>query len=131
MRRFRKLTPAQLQSLIISLNTKPAPKPKPVIDGAALYNSNCAACHGPLASSRVKGATAARINRAIGTKGRMRRFKSLTQAKVAAIAKALAGGTSSGSGTYGGSCAACHIANGGLKPGVGKMPGGEREGNDD
>ena len=138
MGRFRKLTPAQLQSLIIALNTKvapkpvPAPKPKPVVNGATLYNNRCAGCHGQLASSKVKGATAARINSAIrANRGGMSRFKALTQAQVAAIAKALAGASSSGTGTYGGSCATCHNASGSLKAGAGSMPGVEPEGSDD
>ena len=132
MRKFRKLTAAQLQSLIIALNTKPAPKPKPVIGGAALYSSKCASCHGPLATSKVKGKTAAQVQGAIGSVRAMGAFKSLTQDQVAAIAKALAGTpASSGSGTWGGSCAACHNSNGSVKPGAGSMPGGEPEGSDD
>ena len=42
-----------------------APTPTPVTDGAALYASNCAGCHGALASSAKAGATAARTQTAI------------------------------------------------------------------
>ena len=35
------------------------------LDGAALYTANCAGCHGPLATSTVKGATAAQIQSAL------------------------------------------------------------------
>ncbi|HEX5774210.1 MAG TPA: cytochrome c, partial [Geomobilimonas sp.] len=39
--------------------------PAATLDGAALYGSKCASCHGVLASSNKKGATAARIQTAI------------------------------------------------------------------
>jgi hypothetical protein len=40
---------------------EPTPAPAPTLDGAALYGSRCAGCHGSLASSAVAGATAASI----------------------------------------------------------------------
>jgi mono/diheme cytochrome c family protein len=58
----------------------------PVLDGAALYASTCASCHGPLATSSKKGRTAAQITSAGMTKG-------LTAAQVQAVAAALAGTT--------------------------------------
>jgi fibronectin type 3 domain-containing protein len=75
-----------------------SPAPPPVIDGAALYNSFCSGCHGSLASSEKRGATAARITNAIsGNDGGMgTRFNpntgtvaKLTTEQIAAIAAAL------------------------------------------
>lgn len=72
----------------------PAPtasSPAPTIDGAALYASSCAGCHGALASSNVKGATAAGIQAAItANSGGMGRLSSLTPAQVSGIAAAIA-----------------------------------------
>ncbi len=70
----------------------PAPVPSPVpvsIDGAALYNSNCSGCHGPLASSSKRGSSASTIQGAINGVGSMSGMKSLTAAQVQAIATAL------------------------------------------
>ncbi len=54
----------------------------PPIDGAALYTQTCAGCHGPLASSSVRGKTAAQITAAGMTQG-------LSAAQVQAVADAL------------------------------------------
>ena len=62
-------------------------------DGAALYGSNCASCHNPLATSSKKGRTAAQTQNAINNNtGGMgtSSLRSLTSAQVAAIATALA-----------------------------------------
>lgn len=71
----------------------PAPAastPAPAIDGAALYASSCAGCHGPLASSTMKGKGAAEIQAAINAKtGGMGVLSSLTPAQVQAIAREL------------------------------------------
>ena len=64
------------------------------IDGAALYSSKCARCHGQLANSAKKGASAARIQTAISKVSSMRSLSSLTSAQIKAIATAL-GSTSS------------------------------------
>src|SRR5690349_21492278 len=53
------------------------------IDGAALYTSTCAGCHGPLATSAKLGRTAAQITAAGMTWG-------LSAAQIQAIAAALA-----------------------------------------
>jgi mono/diheme cytochrome c family protein len=65
----------------------------PVVDGAALYTQYCASCHGALASSSKKGATASQIQSAINSVGAMSSLKSLTSAQVSAIAAALSGST--------------------------------------
>lgn len=58
------------------------------IDGAALYTQNCGSCHGPLASSTKRGATAAQITSALATIAAMQSI-SLTSDQIAAIAAAL------------------------------------------
>jgi len=59
-------------------------------DGAALYTSNCAVCHGYLATSTKKGAAADQIQSAIDTVSAMQSLTSLTSSQVQAIATALA-----------------------------------------
>ena len=60
-------------------------------DGAALYANKCGSCHGQLAASRKKGATADRIQSAISRNaGGMGYLSTLTAAEVQAIADALA-----------------------------------------
>jgi fibronectin type 3 domain-containing protein len=74
------------------------PAPPPVIDGAALYDQLCSGCHGPLASSEKRGATASDITNAITQNfgGMGTRFNpntgtvaKLTPEQIAAIAAAL------------------------------------------
>jgi len=61
------------------------------LDGAALYTSNCAGCHGPLATSGKNGATVLRIRTAIGNNiGNMGTFSTLSADQIQAIADALA-----------------------------------------
>ncbi|MBT1070249.1 putative Ig domain-containing protein [Pelotalea chapellei] len=60
------------------------------LNGAALYATNCAGCHGPLATSSKRGSTAAQIQAAInGNVGGMGFLSVLTSAEVQAIATAL------------------------------------------
>ncbi len=60
-------------------------------NGAALYNTNCSGCHGPLASSAKLGRTATQIQNAINSnKGGMGYLNTLTAADIQAIAAALA-----------------------------------------
>ena len=60
------------------------------VDGAALYDTNCAACHGALASSSKKGRTAAQTQSAINNNiGGMGYLSALTSEQVKAIANAL------------------------------------------
>lgn len=67
--------------------------PPPPPDGAALYAASCASCHGPLASSEKRGATASAIQAAIaGDTGGMgtAALRALSPAQLSAIAAALA-----------------------------------------
>ncbi|MGB7904780.1 MAG: c-type cytochrome, partial [Steroidobacteraceae bacterium] len=70
----------------------PPPPPPPSIDGAALYKTNCQACHGaikPIFSRNARDAV--KIQNAIDSnKGGMGSLKSLTAAEVQAIAAAVA-----------------------------------------
>jgi mono/diheme cytochrome c family protein len=69
----------------------PVVPPPTTIDGAALYASRCAACHGALATSTKIGATLARTQAAItGNVGGMGTLSSLSTDELQAIAKALA-----------------------------------------
>jgi len=69
----------------------PAPTPTPTIDGAALYGTSCAGCHGPLDTSSKRGATVARIQSAIAAgMGGMGSLSSLSAAQLQAIVDALA-----------------------------------------
>lgn len=113
-----------------AVGTTPAPAPVPGIDGAALYASGCAGCHGPLATSAKKNRTTAQIQNAItGNAGGMgtASLMALSAAQVQAIAAALAGSTppsttpppviTDGGTLYGMNCAACHgaLASSGVK----------------
>ncbi|MBI4294220.1 MAG: fibronectin type III domain-containing protein [Betaproteobacteria bacterium] len=66
------------------------------INGAALYGTNCAGCHNPLATTEKRGATAAEISAGIAGVSSMRNSIlatnggiPLTQAQIAAIAAAM------------------------------------------
>lgn len=62
----------------------------PAIDGAALYSQYCAGCHGALASSNKRKATASQIQAGIsGNIGGMGSLSSLSAAQIQAIATAL------------------------------------------
>jgi len=62
----------------------------PAPNGAALYQQHCAGCHGPLATSQKTGATAARIQTALGSIPVMMPIAAqLSQADIAAISLAL------------------------------------------
>ncbi|HET9597737.1 MAG TPA: choice-of-anchor D domain-containing protein [Anaeromyxobacteraceae bacterium] len=92
----------------------------PATDGATLYAQNCSSCHGALASSSVKGATASQIQNAISSnKGGMGSLSGLTSTQIQAIAGALAGTTTpppppppstDGAALYTQYCASCHGA---------------------
>ncbi len=110
------LTGSQIQAIATAL-TVTAPPVAP--NGAALYVSDCAACHGALASSTKLGATSARIQTAIGANtGSMGSLATtLTAAQIQAIVTALVpvnggttGGTTTANGTtlYANDCAGCH-----------------------
>jgi cytochrome c len=110
------LTVTQIQAIVTALTpANPTPTPPAGPDGAALYASGCASCHGPLASSSVAGASAGSIQSAIaGNKGGMGSLSTLTPAQISAIAGALAGAAP---GPIGGpACGSCHA----LPPATGR-----------
>ncbi|VVB86852.1 Cytochrome C oxidase, cbb3-type, subunit III [uncultured archaeon] len=77
------LSSAQIQAIANVL--PPAPT-----DGASLYASYCSSCHGPLASSEVRGSSATDIQNAINSVSKMNSIV-LTLAQRQAIATALGG----------------------------------------
>jgi mono/diheme cytochrome c family protein len=98
--------------------TSPA-APPPVINGAALYNTNCANCHNPLASSAKAGTTAAAITGGLSVTSMKNSIISsnggvaLTAAQITAIAAALTSVTPppaalDGAALYATNCASCH-----------------------
>jgi mono/diheme cytochrome c family protein len=66
-----------------------APVASTTPDGAALYSSQCAGCHNPLATTTKPNRTAAQIRAAIIGVGRMNSLGALTDAQLQAIAAAL------------------------------------------
>ena len=72
----------------------PPPTPQPSGEGAALYGTYCASCHGALASSGKRGASASRTQNAItGNVGGMGYLSLLTPPQLDAIASALSATT--------------------------------------
>jgi cytochrome c553 len=67
--------------------------PAPNLDGADLYLTNCAACHGQLANSTKKDRTAVEITNAITNQPTMANIK-LTAAQISAVAAVLKSGSS-------------------------------------
>jgi hypothetical protein len=62
----------------------------PSVEGTALYDANCARCHGPLATSTKRGKSAAQIQAAItNNTGGMGSLSTLTLTQISAIATAL------------------------------------------
>ncbi len=116
------LTAAEVTAIadyLISLAPPPPPPGTPP-DGAALYDTNCAGCHGAGANSTKVGADATRINNAItGNVGNMGFLSTLTADEVTAIADYLIslappppppGTPPDGATLYDTNCAGCHGA---------------------
>lgn len=92
------LTPAEVQAIADALSPTPpttttppattTPPTTTTVDGAALYAANCAGCHGALAASAKRGATAAQIQ--VRMDAPPYATRTLTTAEVQAIATALA-----------------------------------------
>ena len=61
-----------------------------VLDGAALYATNCQTCHSALATSAKQGRTTAQITSAIASVSGMKYLSTLSAAQIQAIATALA-----------------------------------------
>jgi len=94
MGRLASLSAADIQAVASALATTTTPStptpPPPAPDGATLYASNCAGCHGPLASSTKQGASIARVQLAVSTNaGGMGYLSRLSVAEVQAIVAAL------------------------------------------
>ena len=110
------LTATEVQAIsdyLVSLTPPPPPPPGPV-DGATLYDTNCAGCHGPGDSSAKAGATAARINNGIASVPSMSGLSSLSAADIDAIAAFLsaAPAPTTPQGLYVANCGSCHGADG-------------------
>jgi len=105
---LRRLTPTEVQAIADAL-VSGAPPPT---DGPTLYANNCAACHGPLASSSKLNRSAGQIQGAIDANiGSMGYLSVLTPTEVQAIADALVSGApppTDGPTLYANNCAACH-----------------------
>jgi mono/diheme cytochrome c family protein len=85
----------------------PGTTPPPAGDGAALYEGSCAGCHGPLATSQVRGESANSIAEAIAdNEGGMGTpaLRALTSTQLSAIASALSGSGGGGGGGTPGTC---------------------------
>ena len=118
------LTPTNVQAIADALATGGGGGggTPPPVDGATLYTTNCAGCHGALESSTKQGRSASQIQSAIDANtGGMGGLSTLTTNEVQAIADALAGTGGGGGGTpapttgeqlYINLCQGCHGVNG-------------------
>ncbi len=114
---LKSLSPDQIQAIATVLGQQtptPTPTPPPSTNGASLYASYCASCHGALASSSKMGRTASQITNALNTVGAMSGIN-LTSAQISAIATALAGtsptptpSATDGATLYTTYCSGCH-----------------------
>jgi mono/diheme cytochrome c family protein len=100
-----------------SSSSTPTPTPVAMPDGAALYSTSCAGCHGALATSTKAGVTLARLQSAVAANtGGMGSLSTLTSDQLQAIVTALAPATTpptptvDGAVLYSASCAGCHGA---------------------
>ncbi len=99
-------------NIICSPNSSISPiQPIASTDGAVLYSTYCAGCHGPLATSAKMGASAAQIQNGISTVAIMKNLSLLSEAQKQAIAGVLAGAPTSsvdGAVLYSAYCVSCH-----------------------
>lgn len=102
-------------STTVVVDAATPPPPPPELDGPTLYDNNCMACHGALASSSKLNRTATQIQGAIDANtGGMGGFNGLSPVQVQAIADALVSITpplpqpTDGPTLYDNNCAACH-----------------------
>ncbi|MBU1739730.1 MAG: CxxxxCH/CxxCH domain-containing protein [Proteobacteria bacterium] len=110
------LTTVEVQAIADALPAAQPPDPTTPPDGVALYNSECAGCHSPLANTGKPGRTAAQIQAAINNNvGSMGYLNTLTTVEVQAIADALPAAQPpdpttppDGTALYAGNCAGCH-----------------------
>lgn len=88
---FKAQNMPEMAGSLPATGTDTSPAPAPVEDGALLYSSNCSTCHGTLAVTGKRGATAARIQSAINNNsGAMGSLSTLSAAEIQAIADVLA-----------------------------------------
>lgn len=114
------LSANDMEAIVLALSTGASPPvADPTVDGLVLYDTNCSACHGPLATSNKKGATISGYNAAVsGNVGNMGYLSTLTVAEANAIIGVLTPATTSppptattpltGSQLYAAHCASCH-----------------------
>ncbi|MCX7171854.1 MAG: cytochrome c [Proteobacteria bacterium] len=119
MGKLTTLSAADMQAIATALAATPAtptPAPTPTTpapptttpDGAALYSSKCASCHGALANSGKSGISIARLQGAIaGNTGGMGSLSTLTVSEVQAIVTALTPTTPTPTPTAA-ACGSCH-----------------------
>jgi predicted CxxxxCH...CXXCH cytochrome family protein len=101
------LTASEVQAIADVLPAAQASNPITPPDGAALYSSDCATCHGTLANTSKPGRTATQIQAAIDNNvGNMGSLNTLTASEVQAIADVLP--TAPASGPDYSDCTACH-----------------------
>jgi mono/diheme cytochrome c family protein len=83
----------------------PGTPPPTTGEGATLYQVNCSSCHGPLATSQVRGESLGDVQEAIaGNAGGMGALSGLTVTQLQAIVAALAGSAGGGGGGTPGAC---------------------------
>ena len=108
------LTSAEIQAIADFL-VSVAPPPPSSGDGAGLYGTNCASCHGAGDNSAKAGATVSRINSSISNVSSMSYLGSLlTATDIQAIANFLATSAppTTPQGKYVSYCGSCHGADG-------------------
>ncbi|MCW8859388.1 MAG: CxxxxCH/CxxCH domain-containing protein [Deltaproteobacteria bacterium] len=102
------LTAEEIQAIADSLPAAPVVDPGLPPDGPALYTSECAGCHGPLATTNKPGRTATAVQDAIDNNiGSMGYLSSLTAEEVQAIADSLPIDGGPGGPDYS-DCTSCH-----------------------
>ena len=98
MRTLATISDADLQMIADAINNPITQNPLPAApaqtgatpDGAAIYASRCAACHGAIASSNKIGTTVERVQSAIvGNVGRMGSLSTMTALEVQAVVAVL------------------------------------------
>ena len=114
------LTALEIQAVVAALNSggsTPALSISQSTDGATLYATNCAGCHGALGSSTKKGITLSRLQNATNNNiGGMGFLSQLTATQEQAIVAVLSSTTPSpttetdGVKLYNANCAGCHGA---------------------
>lgn len=119
MRPLGAIQPAWIAAIAEALGGDPTLPPSTTpTDGASLYTTNCAACHGDLANSTKAGVSAAQIQAAISSDtGGMGLLGFLTADQITVIAGALSGGGggttppptgTDGAALYAQYCETCH-----------------------